>query len=256
MTEINDYILIDDIKIEVKSIIHKNSTLEPIVFLHEGLGSVALWKNFPREIYNLTKRDIIVYSRLGMGNSSPLRVARTFDYMHQEAINYLPKILNLLDITNPILMGHSDGASIALIYAGNGNKVKSMILEAPHVFVEDISIIGIKNAKKQWNNSNLKEKLSKYHKDPEGAFTGWCNAWLSKKFKSWNIEEYLDNISVPILLIQGNEDTYGTIKQLESIENKTKGYVERYELEDCGHSPHTQFPKEISEKIKTFLTNN
>jgi len=256
MTEVNDYILIDDIKIEVKSILHKNSTLEPIVFLHEGLGSVALWKNYPKEIYNLTKRDVIVYSRLGMGNSSPLKTARKFDYMHQEALNYLPKIFSFLKITNPILMGHSDGASIALIYAGNGNTVKSMILEAPHVFVEDISISGISNAKKLWRNSNLKEKLSKYHKDPEGAFTGWCNAWLSKRFKYWNIEEYLSSISVPILLIQGNEDTYGTVKQLESIENNTKGYVERFELENCGHSPHTQFPKQIAEKIKTFLISN
>ena len=118
-------------------------------------------------------------------------------------------------------MGHSDGASIALIYAGNGNKVKSMLLEAPHVFVEDISIRGIKDAKELWKNSNLKEKLSKYHKDPEGAFTGWCNAWLSKKFKYWNIEKYLSSISVPILLIQGNEDTYGTLQQLEKIENNT-----------------------------------
>ena len=161
MTEINDYIFIDDIKIEIKSIIHKNSTLEPIVFLHEGLGSVALWKDFPKEIYNKTKRDVIIYSRLGMGNSSPLKLARKFDYMHQEALYYLPKILNSLKIANPILMGHSDGASIALIYAGNGNKVKSMLLEAPHVFVEDISIRGIKDAKKLWKNSNLKEKLSK-----------------------------------------------------------------------------------------------
>ena len=256
MTEINDYIFIDDIKIEVKSIIHKNSTLEPIVFLHEGLGSVALWKDFPKEIYSITKRDVIIYSRLGMGNSSPLKLARKFDYMHQEALYFLPKILNSLKIANPILMGHSDGASIALIYAGNGNKVKSMLLEAPHVFVEDISIRGIKDAKELWKNSNLKEKLSKYHKDPEGAFTGWCNAWLSKKFKYWNIEKYLSSISVPILLIQGNEDTYGTLQQLERIENNTTGYVERYELENCGHSPHTQYPKEISKKIQTFLISN
>ena len=107
-----------------------------------------------------------------------------------------------------------------------------------------------------WNNSNLKDKLSKYHKDPDGAFNGWCNAWLSKEFRKWNIEEYLYNINVPILLLQGNEDTYGTLKQLESIENNTKGIVKRYELENCGHSPHTQFPDIISNQVERFLNNN
>ena len=256
MNEINDYLIIDDIKIEIKSFIHKNSTLEPIVFLHEGLGSIALWKNFPKEIYNLTKRDVIIYSRIGMGNSSALKKPRKTDYMHQEAIYYLPKILNFLNIKIPILLGHSDGASIALIYAGSGNKVKSMILEAPHVFVEDISIKGIKDAKKLWSSSDLKDKLKKYHKDPDGAFNGWCNAWLSKEFYYWNIEDYLNKIYCPMLLIQGKQDTYGTIKQIESIENNSKGIIKRYELENCGHSPHSQYPKEIANKINNFLNNN
>ena len=255
MTESLDNIVIGNINIEIKSILHINSTLEPIIFLHEGLGSISLWKDFPNKIAKITKRDVIIYSRFGMGNSSSLKEPRNVNYMHQEAMNYLPKILKYLKITNPILFGHSDGASIALIYAGNKNNVKALILEAPHVFVEDISIKGINDAKKMWNNSNLKDKLSKYHKDPDGAFNGWCNAWLSKEFRKWNIEEYLYNINVPILLLQGNEDTYGTLKQLESIENNTKGIVKRYELENCGHSPHTQFPDIISNQVERFLNN-
>ena len=143
MTESLDNIVIDNINIEIKSILHINSTLEPIIFLHEGLGSISLWKDFPDKIAKITKRDVIIYSRLGMGNSSSLKEPRNEYYMHQEAKNYLPKILKYLKITNPILFGHSDGASIALIYAGNKNNVKSLILEAPHVFVEDISIKGI-----------------------------------------------------------------------------------------------------------------
>ena len=131
MTESLDNIVIDNINIEIKSILHINSTLEPIIFLHEGLGSISLWKDFPDKIAKITKRDVIIYSRLGMGNSSSLKEPRNVDYMHQEAMNYLPKILKYLKITNPILFGHSDGASIALIYAGNKNNVKSLILEAP-----------------------------------------------------------------------------------------------------------------------------
>lgn len=256
MKEINDNLLIDDVRIEVKSLIHKNSTLEPIIFLHEGLGSISLWKNFPNKIHNLTKRDVVIYSRVGMGNSSALTKPRKTDYMHHEANYFLPEILNFLNIKTPILLGHSDGASIALIYSGSGNNVKSLILEAPHVFVEDISIKGIKSAKKLWNKSDLKDKLSKYHKDPYGAFNGWCNAWLSNDFYNWNIEEYVNNIYCPILLIQGKQDTYGTMKQLESIENNSNGIVQRYELENCGHSPHTQYPTEIAQKINKFLMNN
>ena len=256
MNEINDNLVIDGISIEIKSLIHKNSSLEPIIFLHEGLGSISLWKSFPEKIYNLTKRDVVIYSRVGMGNSSAITKPRKTDYMHYEANYFLPKILNYLKINSPILLGHSDGASIALIYAGSGNKVKSMVLEAPHVFVEKVSIKGIQDAKKLWKNSDLRDKLSKYHNDPDGAFNGWCNVWLSKEFINWNIENYLSKINCPILLIQGMQDTYGTIKQLESIENYTNGFTKRFELENCGHSPHTQYPKEVATNINDFLINN
>jgi pimeloyl-ACP methyl ester carboxylesterase len=255
MIETNDYIYINGFKIEIKVISHK-SNLEPIIFLHEGLGSIALWKDFPLRVAKATGRDIILYSRIGMGKSSPIQENRKLSYMHDEAKIYLPQIIKYLNLPEVILFGHSDGASIALIYAGSGFKVKSLILEAPHVFVEDISIKGIKIAKKAWNNNNLKDKLSKYHEDVEGAFNGWCNVWLSKNFKNWNIEDYLKSITVPIQLIQGSNDEYGSLKQLDSIEKHVSGRTYRHEIEGCGHSPHSQYPIDITNKIKYFLSNN
>lgn len=256
MNETLDYFIYKGDRIELKVISHMKNNLEPIIFLHEGLGSVSLWKDWPLKVALATKRDAIVYSRIGMGNSSPLKNKRNINYMHVEAIEILPKILKFLNINNPIIFGHSDGASIALIYAGSGFNSKALILEAPHVFVEKISVQGAKYAKKMWNNNDLKDKLKKYHKDVDGAFNGWCNAWTSKEFRNWNIEKYLDKITIPILLIQGNDDTYGTSKQLESIENNTKGIIKRYELENCGHSPHTQYPSKIINQIKNFLQSN
>ena len=255
MIETNDYIYINGFKIEIKVISHK-SNLEPIIFLHEGLGSIALWKDFPLRVAKATGRDIILYSRIGMGKSSPIQENRKLSYMHDEAKIYLPQIIKYLNLPEVILFGHSDGASIALIYAGSGFKVKSLILEAPHVFVENISIKGIKIAEKAWNNNNLKDKLSKYHEDVEGAFNGWCNVWLSKDFKNWNIEDYLKRINVPIQLIQGLNDEYGSLKQLDSIEENVSGKTYRHEREDCGHSPHSQYPIDIKNKVKYFLSNN
>jgi len=255
MNETLNYFNYKEYKIELKVISHKKNNLEPIIFLHEGLGSVSLWKDWPLKVSLATERDAIIYSRIGMGNSSPLKEDRNIDYMHIEAIEILPKIIKFLNISEPILFGHSDGASIALIYSGSGFKSKALILEAPHVFVENISIEGALKAKKMWNNNNLKNKLNKYHKDVDGAFNGWCNAWTSKKFKTWNIEEFLPKITVPTMLIQGKNDEYGTMKQIDIIENKINGKTHRLEIDKCGHSPHVDFPNLITNKI-IYFTNN
>ena len=256
MNETLEFFKYNDKNIEIKIISDERNSLEPIIFLHEGLGSISLWKDWPSMISASLKRDVIIYSRLGMGNSSPIIGPRDINYMHIEAIEILPKIVKYLNVTNPILYGHSDGASIALIYAGSGYNSKNLILEAPHVFVEDKSIKGANDAKKMWKNSKFKEKLSKHHKDVDGAFNGWCNAWTSKEFKKWNIEEYLPNIKSPIMLIQGKDDEYGTLKQLDNIEKNVQGNVLRHELEDCGHSPHSQYPNILINKIKKFLYTN
>ena len=242
--------------IEIKIIYKNNNSLEPIILLHEGLGSISLWKDFPLKLSLLLNRDVVVYSRFGMGNSSPIDNSRDINYMHIEGMEVLPELLKYLNITKPVLYGHSDGASIAIIYSGSGYRCKSLILEAPHVFVEDISVKGANETKKMWNNSTFKEKLSKHHKDVDGAFNGWCNAWTSKKFRSWNIENYLTKINVPTMLIQGKDDQYGTMKQLNSIANNVKNKVFRMEIDKCGHSPHVEHTDFVLKNIKKFLNNN
>ena len=256
MNETFEYFNFHNAEIEIKKISSKNNILEPIIFLHEGLGSISLWKDWPLRVSTFLKRDVYIYSRIGMGNSTSIKGPRNIDYMHVEAIEILPKLIKFLKINkSPILLGHSDGASIALIYAGSSvnNYSKCLILEAPHVFVEDQSIKGAKKAKIQWKSKGLREKLKKHHKDVDGAFNGWCNAWTSEAFKSWNIENYLSQINVPIMLIQGKGDEYGTMKQLDIIENTINSKSYRLELEDCGHSPHTQYPELLISKIKKFL---
>ena len=253
MSEVLKSFKYNDKNIEIKIIFKKSNSLEPIIFLHEGLGSISLWKDFPSKVSLFLKRDVIVYSRFGMGNSSPIANDRDINYMHVEAIEVLPELLKYLNISNPILYGHSDGASIALIYAGSGYKCKSLILEAPHVFVEDISVRGANEAKKMWNNNVFKDKLSKHHKDVNGAFNGWCNAWTSKKFRSWNIENYLKKIDIPTMLIQGKDDQYGTMKQLDSISDNIKNRVYRLEIEKCGHNPHVEHSELVLKNVKNFL---
>ena len=255
INEIINYFNIEGNQIEIKSIVNQNFNSTPILFLHEGLGSVSLWKEWPKKVALNLKRNVYCYSRLGMGNSSPLVGKRNINYMHDEALKVLPKIINYLNIKKPILIGHSDGASIALIYAGSGFESESIILEAPHVFVEDISIRGVLEAKKLFKNNNLREKLNKHHKDVDGAFIGWSEAWVSEEFKNWNIEKYLKNISIPTMLIQGCNDQYGTMKQLESIANQIKYDPFRLEIENCGHSPHIEYPHLILDNIKKFINS-
>ncbi len=175
--------------------------------------------------------------------------------MNEESIYYLPKIIYSYCKDEPILLGHSDGASISIIYAGNKLPCKGIILEAPHVMVEKITINEIKNIKKKWKNSALKEKLKKYHKYPSDAFFSWCNVWLSKEFVNWNIASLVKNITCPILLIQGSEDQYGTLKQIDLIKRNYLSQVNELILKNCKHSPHLEHPKEVIDKIEKFIKN-
>ena len=255
MKEIRKFYNISGKQIEVKVIFNNGNDKNPIIFLHEGLGSVDQWKEWPKIISTITKRDVYLYSRVGMGNSSPLKDKRSINFMHEEALKTLPKLISKLNINKPpILLGHSDGASISIIYAGSKLMVKSLILIAPHIFVEEISINSIKNIKKIWLNSNLKKKLKKYHKDVVGAFKGWCNIWLTEEFKSWNIEKYLKDIKVPILLIQGKNDEYGSLDQILGINKQVATKIENIIIEQCGHSPFRDHPEIVNNAIKEFLS--
>ena len=224
-----------------------------LVFLHEGLGSVAMWRTFPGELAHATNCNAIVYSRCGYGNSDPLVAPRGVRYMHDEALVALPELLGRLAIDRPILVGHSDGASIAIVYAGgSGRDVAALILMAPHVLVEDISVDSITAARTAYQTTDLRAKLARYHADVDSAFRGWNDIWLHPDFRRWNIEEYLPCIACPVLAIQGEDDEYGTMDQLARIERLVPD-VELLELADCRHSPHKDQPAAVIEAARRFV---
>ena len=229
------------------------NTREPmLVFLHEGLGSLAMWKDFPSRCAQATGCGALVYSRYGYGNSDPLKESRGVDFMHDEALKTLPELLEKLRVEQPILFGHSDGGSIALMYAGSGRPVRGLILLAPHVFVEDISIRSIELAKRAYETTGLRDKLARYHVDPDSAFRGWNDIWLDPEFRGWNIEQYLPRITCPVLAIQGEDDEYGTMEQMERIASSVSR-AEVLKLKDCGHSPHRDQPEAVIEAVTRFV---
>ena len=230
----NSQIVVQERSLEIKRIVGSEPEL---VFLHEGLGSVSHWRDFPARVAASTGSAVTVYSRYGCGNSDILKEARAVSYMHDEALFTLPDLLFQLKIDQPILIGHSDGASIALIYAGTHNRVRGLVLLAPHVFVEDLSVASIAQAKISFETTNLCEKLARHHRDAARTFWGWNDIWLHPDVRRWNIEEYLPQIHCPILLIQGLEDQYGTMAQVDAIVRQATGAVEVVTLPDCRHSP-------------------
>jgi len=244
---------IDGIQIEYERIRASAARLPTIVMLHEGLGSIAMWKDFPHQVARRTGHDVLVYSREGYGRSSPLRQPRAVRYMHHEALVVLPRLLDALAIPDPILLGHSDGASIALIHAGGSARgVSALILLAPHVFVEDLSVQNIAAAKVAYETTDFRARLARYHEDVDSAFRGWNDIWLHPDFRSWNIEEYLPRITCPILAIQGEDDEYGTMAQVERIAQVAPD-VRVLELRDCRHSPHRDRPEDTLEAITGFV---
>ena len=224
-----------------------------IVMLHEGLGSVALWKDFPERLAAATGAGMLIYSRYGHGASSLLEGDRPVEYMHHEAEIVLPAVLDHFKIERPILFGHSDGGSIALIYAGfRPDDVAGLILEAPHVFVEDLTVASIAGVKQLYRTSDLAGKLRRYHQSVDQTFWGWNNIWLDPRFKLWNIEAYLPAIRCPILAIQGLDDEYGTRAQLDTIAAATPA-TEVVMLAACGHSPHRDQGAEILRRSTDFV---
>ena len=225
-----------------------------IVFLHEGLGSVSLWKEFPQAMAEATGAEVMVYSRKGYGQSDPITAPRAVRYMHDEALVVLPELLDRLEIERPVLFGHSDGGSIALIHAGGSRRpVAGLVVLAPHVLVEDISVTSIAEAKVAYETTDLKQRLAKRHADVESAFRGWNDIWLHPEFRAWNIEEYLPRVRVPILAIQGEQDEYGTMDQIDRIADQAPE-VETLKLADCRHSPHRDQPDAVIAATVDFVT--
>jgi pimeloyl-ACP methyl ester carboxylesterase len=208
----------------------------PVVLLHEGLGSVGLWRDFPEALADATGRRVIAFSRFGHGRSDRPPQPRTPAFFHEEALDVLPLLLEQLGAAEPLLVGHSDGASIALIHAGR-HPVAGIALLAPHVFVEDVTIAAIRDARAAFDAGALRERMARHHDDPAAAFNGWCNVWLDPAFRDWSLEEDAARVECPVLLIQGEDDPYGTLEQLDRIEARARGPVARLVVPG-GHSPH------------------
>jgi pimeloyl-ACP methyl ester carboxylesterase len=214
----------------------------PFVLLHEGLGSVGLWRGFPHRLATATGCRTVAFSRYGHGRSDPPPTPRTPRFMHEEALNVLPEVLERLELSAPVLVGHSDGASIALIHAGH-HRVRGVAAIAPHVFVEDMCLAEIRRVRYAYVAGQLRERLGRHHRDPDAAFYGWNDVWLDPAFPAWDISEEIPRIQSPLLLIQGARDEYGTMAQLDAIERAATAPVKRLHL-DCGHSPPVERPDE------------
>jgi pimeloyl-ACP methyl ester carboxylesterase len=236
-----------------------------LVFLHEGLGSVSLWRDWPTQLCAQLQLPGLVYSRQGYGASAPVhdvrgdpRVAQGVrqgrllpDYMHHEALTVLPALLQTLGIQEPILVGHSDGGTIALIHASQ-HPVAACIVMAPHVMVEDISLQAITQARAAYVQGALRERLAKFHADVDGAFWQWNEVWLSAGFRSFDIRPEIESITAPLLAIQGEDDAYGTLAQIDDIARHVP-HTQRLKLAQCGHSPHKDQPAQVNAAIASLI---
>jgi pimeloyl-ACP methyl ester carboxylesterase len=224
-----------------------------IVMLHEGLGSVAMWKDFPQQVAEATGCGVLVYSRYGHGKSERLAEKRSVDFMHHEATVVLPDLLRQFQIQMPILLGHSDGASIAVIYAGTWpDRVRGLVLEAPHVFVEEFGLRSTVAIRDLYQSGDIRRKLSRYHDHVDEMFYGWNDIWLDPQFRNWNIEEFLSPIRCPVLAIQGEHDEYGTLAHVESIQRRVPR-AQTLILPRCGHSPHRDQPNLTLDAVSKFV---
>lgn len=228
-----------------------------LVFLHEGLGCIELWKGFPEQLAAATGLNTIVFDRQGYGQSDPMNLPRPMDYLQREALDYLPELFQLLKVQKPILVGHSDGGSIALIHAGQ-HPVHAVITEAAHVYVEELTLKGVEAAKNNDQLPIILDKLKKYHGDKtEDIYSAWADTWLHPDFESWNVEKFLYGIEAPALIIQGKDDQYASEAHVDRILGKLAKapFKEGFLVEDCGHSPHLEARQAVLEKMEAFISS-
>ena len=227
-----------------------------LVFLHEGLGCIGLWRDFPDRVARKLGARALIYSRSGYGHSSPLNAKRAPDFMHHEALVILPELLATLGISKPLLIGHSDGASIALIYAAQyPDSTAGLVLMAPHVFVEALTLSSIARAAEAYETGDLRERLAQHHDNVDDAFRGWSEIWLSPRFGTWTLGKEVSNLRVPTLLIQGEDDPYGTLAQLDAFEAAKAASITRCVLSSCGHSPHRDQEVVVIDAISKFAVS-
>ncbi len=242
-------------RLEYRMIGPRPDAAPTLVLLHEGLGSVGLWGDFPQQLQAATGCSVFVYSRAGYGQSSLVKLPRPLSYMHDEARETLPRLLDAIGFQRGLLIGHSDGASIAAIYTGShqDHRVSGLVLIAPHFFTEDTGIAAIVEAKKAYETTDLRAKLARWHADPDNAFKGWNGAWLDPDFRKWDITEFLAYIRVPILIVQGEDDQYGTIRQIEIAQQECYCPVEVALLPGIKHSPARETPEATLKAITGFV---
>ncbi len=226
-----------------------------IVLLHEGLGCAALWRDFPEKLARATRYGVFAWSRRGYGQSDPAELPRPLDYMTREALDVLPKVRDAIGFREGVLVGHSDGASIAAIYGGSvqDHRVRGLVLMAPHFFTEPMGLAAIEKARAAYETGDLRARLAKYHKDADNAFFGWNDAWLNPAFAAWNIEEVIAWIRVPVLAIQGKDDQYGTRAQIAALETQSYNPVDVAMLDACGHAPHAEQPETTLALLVDYL---
>lgn len=249
------FLAIGSQRLEYRMIGPRPASAPTLVLLHEGLGSVGQWGDFPERLAAATGAGAFVYSRAGYGRSSPVSLPRPLTYMHDEALEVLPKLLDTIGFCRGLLVGHSDGASIATIYAGSvqDHRVRGLALIAPHFFVEDVGIAAIAQAREAYETGDLREKLMRWHADVDNAFRGWNDAWLDPDFRNWDVSEMLAYLRVPVLIVQGEDDQYGTKRQIEVAQEECYCPVETALLPNVRHSPQKDAPDRALAVIAGFV---
>ena len=244
-----------DQRLEYRLLLPRCDTGPMLVLLHEGLGSVAIWGDFPEKLAAATGAGVFVYSRAGYGHSSPVALPRQLGYMHDEATKTLPHLLDAIGFNNGILVGHGDGASIAAIHAGavKDHRVRGLVLIAPHFVVEDVTIRAITEFRDAYDsNADLRTRLERWHADVDHTVRGWTDVWINNDFRAWDISGVLAPIGVPILVVQGEDDHYGTVRQIEIVQRECRCPVEVAMLPRVMHSPHREAPDETLRLISGF----
>ena len=249
------FIDLGDMQLEYRMIGPRPDAAPTLVMLHEGLGCVGMWGDFPDKLQAATGCGVFVYSRLGYGQSSPAKLPRRLDFMHVEARETLPRLLDTIGFQRGLLVGHSDGASIAAIYGGSvqDHRMAGLVLMAPHFIVEDITSASIVELRKAYDTTDLRAKLSRWHKDVDATVLGWADVWLKNDFRQWDLSEDLAYIRVPILIVQGERDQYGTMRQVEIAQEECYCPVEVLALPDATHFPHREAPEATLKAVADFI---
>ena len=255
LADTTDHLSINNTRLEYRVWGPSPDKAPTIVLLHEGLGSCNQWRDFPQQLADKTGHGVFAYSRAGYGASDPAKLPLPLDFIEREAMDVLPKVLDAIGFRKGTLLGHSDGASIAAVYMGSLQdfRVNRLCLIAPHFFTEPMGLNAITEARNTFATSDLRTRLAKHHRNPEAMFRGWNNAWLDPGFKVWNIEDAIPYIRVPVLAIQGRDDQYGTLAQIDTLEKYLESPFERLLLDDCKHAPHIEKPDVVLTVVADFI---